>query len=187
MTLPSDTRREFLNQSAAFLFILLCLALGLSHWAGLTPLSQIHWTMRDVLIGLIAAGVMILVFSRFTSVRNQAERILGPALASCRWDDLLILAALVGLIEELLFRGVLEPWAARIHPVLAFCGVNLLFGLLHAVSVWYAVVATILGGFLSLLAHGPGDFNLLRPIIAHAVYDYIGFLWLASEYRGANS
>ena len=178
-----DHRQHFLNQSAAFMFGLLCLTLLLAAWAGLSPLSEIHWSFRDFGIGIAGAGLMIACFSFVTSAWHQAEQLLGGALASCRWYDLIILAAIVGIVEELLFRGVLEPWVARIHPVVAFCSVNLLFGLLHAVSWTYALVATALGAFLSGLAHWPGEFNLLRPIIAHAVYDYIGFVWLAMHYR----
>jgi len=180
-------RQGFLNYSIGFLFCLLCVSLLLAAIAGLSPLQTIHWSLRDFIIGMGGAGLMVLAFGFITSVRDQAEKILGPALADCRWYDLLILAILVGLIEELLFRGVLEPWIARWNPIFAFCSVNLFFGLLHSVSCLYAIIATLLGGFLSLLAHGPGDFNLLRPIVAHAVYDYIGFVWLASLYRNSQT
>ncbi|WP_437225638.1 CPBP family intramembrane glutamic endopeptidase [Planctomicrobium sp. SH661] len=176
-------RRSFLNYSGVFLLVLLGVSLLLAAVAGISPLREIHWSWRDAVIGVVAAVLMVLAFCFITSVRDQAEQILGPALANCRWYDLIILATLVGVIEELLFRGVLEPWVARIDPTFALISVNLFFGLLHSVSVAYAAIATVLGGVLSGLAHGPGDFNLLRPMVAHAVYDYIGFVWLASRYR----
>lgn len=181
--MKSLDRQQFLTQSAAFMLGLLCVSVAAAAWAGLSPLSKIHWSLRDFGIGVAAAGGMVVAFSFISGPWDQAEKILGRALASCRWYDLLILSVIVGIVEELLFRGVLEPWGARVHPVLAFLGVNLLFGMLHAVSWTYAIVATILGGLLSGLAHGPGEFNLLRPMVAHAVYDFIGFLWLAASYR----
>lgn len=177
-------REDFLAFAGAYLAGLLLLTLGLAAVAGLSPLQTIHPALMDLAIGTAAAGAMVAVFGFLPPVRQQAEEILGPSLAVCRWYDFIPLAVLVGLIEELLFRGVLEPWVARdVSPRLAFWSVNLLFGLLHAVSVPYAVVAGLLGCLLSLLAHGPGEFNLFRPIVAHAVYDYIGFIWIASSSR----
>ncbi len=179
------TREEFLIWAGGFLLGMLLLALLLAAAAGLTPLHDVHWSLRDAAIGAAAALVMLGAFGFIAPVRDQAEEILGPSLAACRWSDLLILAALVGIVEELLFRGVLEPWLARWHPLAAFIGVNALFGALHAVSLPYALVAGALGMILSALAHHPGDFNLLRPITAHAVYDYLGFLLIVRSTRAA--
>lgn len=177
-------REDFLAFVGAYLAGLLLLTLGLAAVAGLSPLQLIHPALTDLAIGAAAAGIMVAAFGFLPPVRQQAEEILGPSLAVCRWYDFIPLAVLVGLIEELLFRGVLEPWLARdVSPRLAFWSVNLLFGLLHAVSVPYAVVAGLLGCLLSLLAHEPGEFNLFRPIVAHAVYDYIGFIWIAGSFR----
>lgn len=176
-------RLGFLNFSSGFLIGLLCLSLVLAAIAGINPLNHVHVSLSGLAIGVAAAVVMVLMFGFIGSVRDQAEELMGKALANCLWYDLLILAILIGIIEELLFRGVLEPWLARLHPAFAFIAVNIVFGLLHAVSRTYAVVAALLGGILSLLAHWPGEFNLFRPMVAHAVYDYIGFIWLASRYR----
>jgi hypothetical protein len=180
---PLHQRKNFLAFSGLFLGGLLLLTLLLAALSGVSPFDKIRLSVADLLIGAAAALGMMAVFGFISPVRQQAEDIMGPPLAACRWYDLLLLAILVGLIEELLFRGVLEPWGAQISPLASFLGVNLLFGLLHAVSIPYAVVATLLGGVLSLLAHWPGEFNLLRPITAHALYDFIGFLWIAEGWR----
>lgn len=178
-----DSRRNFLNSSALFLLGLLLLSLFLAWIADIRAFSGIHFTWRDTGIGLVAAALMLLVFGGITPVRDQAEKILGSALSACYWYDLLILAILVGFTEELLFRGVLEPWVSRINPLFGMISVSVFFGLLHAVSVGYAIVAGVLGLILSLLAHGPGEYNLLRPIVAHAAYDFAGFLWVVYQYR----
>lgn len=162
---------------------LLALTMGLAWWSGIQPFRQITWSAWDFGIGVLAAVLMMSVFGLVGSVRKQAEEALGASLAACTWYDLALMAVLVGIIEELLFRGVLEPWIARWNPLAAFLLVNILFGLLHAVSLAYGLVAAALGGILSLLTHSVGEFNLLRPIVAHAVYDYIGFLWIAASYR----
>ena len=179
-------REAFLTYTTLFLLVLLVITMGLAAWGDLRPLAHVAWTWRDLGIGVGCAILMISVFGFITPVRNEAEEILGPSLAACRWYDFIPLAILVGIIEELLFRGVLEPWAARLDPLGAMIAVNVLFGLLHAVSWSYAIVAAVLGGVLSLLAQGPGEYNLLRPIVAHAVYDYFGFLWIARSFRMAH-
>lgn len=176
-------RDDFLTLTSLFLLGMLGITMGLCWVAGIQPLRMVTWSLTDVLIGAGAGLLMMAVFSLVKSVRDQAAEALGPSLAACRWYELVVLAILVGIIEELLFRGLLETWVARWDPWAALILVNLVFGLLHAVSVTYAVVATVLGCLLSLLAHGTGEFNLLRPIVAHAVYDYVGFVWIAVEHR----
>ncbi|SFI34823.1 CPBP family intramembrane glutamic endopeptidase [Planctomicrobium piriforme] len=178
-----DSRRDFLLSSALFLAGLVVLSLILAAWAQIHPFHRIHFTLRDAAIACVAAVIMLAVFSNFSNVRDQAEDILGPALARCTWLDLLVLALCVGFSEELLFRGVLEPWAARLHPVGALIAVNLLFGALHAVSLSYAVIAAVLGSILSLLAYGPGGDNLFRPMLAHGIYDFLGFVWTVRDVR----
>lgn len=175
-------REDFLTFSAIFLLGLLLVSMGLAWLGDVDPMLHVHWSWLDLGIGVVSAFAMTIAFASFTSVRNEAEEALGQSLAMCRWYDLAILATLVGIIEEILFRGVLEPWAAKIDPLAALIAVNLFFGALHAISRLYFLVATILGMYLSLLAHGFDDFNLLRPIVAHAVYDYIGFIWIRNSF-----
>ena len=69
-------------------------------------------------------------------------------------------------------------------------GASVLFGLAHAASWTYLLYAATIGALLSWLTYGwpglpfPAEApNLLRPIIAHAVYDYIAFLWIVRDYR----
>jgi len=177
------TRKDFLFVCSISLLILFVSSLLIAHAAQIPLSSYWHWSWTDLGIGVLAAICMFATFCRFTSVRQQAQKIMGESLSQCRWDELIILAIAVGITEELLFRGALEAWMARIHPVFAILIVNLLFGALHAVSLTYGIIAGLLGLILSVLAHWPGEYNLLRPIVAHAVYDYIAFYWIVYEYR----
>ncbi len=179
-----DTREEFLTFTGIFLITLLGATVLIANWASVPLTSQVEWSTRDFGIGAVAAVAMFVAFSWMASVREQAGDALGHSLAQCRWYDLLILSVLVGIIEEFMFRGLLEQWLARWNPIGAFLIANLIFGLLHAMSPQYAILAAVLGGILSLLTWWVGDFNLLRPIVAHAIYDFIGFTVIAVEYRG---
>jgi len=84
----------------------------------------------------------------------------------------LLVSLLAGIGEELLFRGVvqagLSSWS---NPAIGIVAASVLFGLAHAVSVSYLVLATLMGLYLGLLYHWTG--NLLVPVIVHALYDWI--------------
>jgi membrane protease YdiL (CAAX protease family) len=60
---------------------------------------------------------------------------------------------------------------------------NVIFGLAHFVTPTYALLAGILGGYLGWLFTVSG--NLLAPIIAHGLYDFLAFLVVARECRHA--
>ncbi len=88
----------------------------------------------------------------------------------------LVLALIAGIAEELLFRGVLQTVAERTFPVFAaILLTNAIFGALHARTLFYAILAMMIGCWLGLLFHWTG--SLMAPIIAHALYDFIAFRW----------
>jgi membrane protease YdiL (CAAX protease family) len=86
--------------------------------------------------------------------------------------QLAVLAAGAGIGEEALFRGWLQPALAdATSPALGLVLASLLFGLAHALTALYAVLATLIGLYLGLLDLATG--NLLVPILVHSVYDFI--------------
>ena len=107
---------------------------------------------------------------------------LGKPLAECRWHELALLATLAGICEELLFRGVLQPWIGRLGETAGWVGSSLLFGLAHAVTPTYLVLATCIGSYLSGVLDIAGG-NLLAPMLTHALYDWFAFVQLARDYR----
>jgi membrane protease YdiL (CAAX protease family) len=185
-----NSRNGFLNLAATFeggiLFVGLCVA-----W--LTGVSdEIPFVLRwqDVGWGLAAILPMFIAYFAAPDLREQVRLLLGKALSECRWYDLVGLAALAGLGEEILFRGAIQTWLARWDPWNGLLLTSVLFGLAHAVSLRYFLFATIVGLYFGWLYVGvPGEPygidppNLLRPIIAHGVYDYIAFLLIVRDYR----
>lgn len=176
-------RPTFLNIAGVLQGGIVLSALALGAWCDIAPLSSIRLNVADAALGAAAILPMLLAFWLARPLRKLVVELLGPALALCTWYDLVLLAALAGFGEELLFRGTLQPWVGRLHPVAGLIGVNVLFGLLHALTPAYAVLATLFGLYLSWLAAGPGEPNLLRPIVAHALYDYLAFVLVVREYR----
>ncbi len=159
------------------------LALAIGWLVGVSPLDYLRWDLEAVPIGLLATLPMLLAFYAVKEPRNIAVELLGEVLSRCRWDDLILVAVLAGVGEEMLFRGVLQPWIAAWNPTAAFVLVNLLFGVMHFVSLSYFLIVTIVGMYLSWLAYGIGEPNLLRAIIAHGAYDAIAFFLIVRQYR----
>ena len=108
---------------------------------------------------------------------------LGPLLSRCRTADLLLLAILAGLCEEVLFRGFLYGYVRQFDRGLAILICNLAFGLAHLVTPLYAFLAAMAGLYLTALIAVDPSPNLLVPIIAHAAYDFVAFLIVVRDFR----
>lgn len=101
---------------------------------------------------------------------------------------IILLAVIAGVSEELMFRGVLQTAAARQWPLaIAILFPSILFGLLHARTILYAVIAGLVSAYLGALYWLTG--SLLAPILTHAVYDFVAFDWTrkAIDKAGLNS
>lgn len=183
------TRRGFLNLSALFEGAMLLVALLLGWWTQtLTPTTvRLNW--EDLFWGVAAVVPMMSVLAVASDLRRLVRNMLGPSLAACRWYDLAAVALLAGLGEELLFRGTLEGWISRWNPWAAVILTSLLFGLAHALTLSYLLIAGLIGAYFSWLHTGwslpvpwRDDPNLLRPIIAHAVYDFVAFQLIVRDH-----
>ncbi len=147
------------------------------------PIPEIHWSAGDVLwaVGLTVPPVVLaLVLLRwpigpFARVRRFTHEVLVPVLAPCTLIDLVGIAALAGLGEEMLFRGIFQAvFSSWLGWVWGLILASILFGLLHAVTFTYALLATVLGLYLGWL--WVRTENLLVPIVVHGLYDLV-LLW----------
>jgi membrane protease YdiL (CAAX protease family) len=99
---------------------------------------------------------------------------------------LLLLATIAGVSEELLFRGVIQPWIAASWGYTAGLWLsNIIFGLVHAITPLYALLVTFVGVYLSLSMTVAEENNLLIPIIIHSLYDFLAFIALMRLYRAS--
>lgn len=182
---------QFLNFAALFEGGLAMLAFAVGWGVGISPLASFHWDWLAAGWGLLAAVPMIGLFvvghtwpvGPLAGVRRFLVDMLGPLLDRCRWHELLLLAVIVGLCEEILFRGVLQPWMGRWGDLFGLVGSNVIFGLAHFVTPLYALLTGLAGLYLGFLFDATGERNLLVPAITHAAYDFVGFLIVARTYR----
>jgi membrane protease YdiL (CAAX protease family) len=184
--------KNFFPSACLFEALLIPVAVVLGWIADINPVGKLHFSETAILFGVIGTLPLILMFwgmqqlqqNSIVKIRDLLLKILGEQLHSSHWTDLLMLAILAGFSEELLFRGVLQPWMTNSWGATAgLIASNLLFGLAHAVTPLYAVLAALVGCYLGWSLNFGNDSNLLTPIIIHSLYDFLAFLALMRSYR----
>jgi membrane protease YdiL (CAAX protease family) len=177
---------------SALLFYLPMLAIALI-WSALAddalPFASpeaardgVDW-LRDPAAGVAAAAMAIAVsqlLTRHTRWGARMGRFLGQLLGHLDWRRCLLLAALSGVAEETLFRGMLQP---RVGLVAA----SLLFGLLHFAPrrelLPWTSMSVVAGFLLGWLFDATG--NLVAPVVAHAGINAVNLRFIARHYAPA--
>lgn len=148
--------------------------------AGIDLKSQLVVSQDAVLNGLLACLPMLLMlqvlylvkWQPLLELRYEVERLVGDLFGGSSWFELALVSIAAGVGEEILFRGALQPLGINwltFWP--GFILVAILFGLAHAMTKIYFVMATVIGFYFGWLTLQ--DNNLVTPIVAHAVYDFL--------------
>lgn len=119
-----------------------------------------------------------LPYRPFATLRRVVSRLMTELFADATIHDLALVSVLAGLGEEFLFRGLLQTAVSQWTgwPMVGLLVASLLFGLAHLVTKTYAVLATLIGLYLGwVYLHFD---NLLVPIVAHALYDFLALVYL---------
>ena len=121
-------------------------------------------------------------WARLRELREQVEWLVREMFPTGSIPQFAMVAPLAGVGEELLFRGVLQTklgeWTT---PVIGLVLASLLFGVAHALSKLYFVFALVVGLFLGWLTLHYND--LVAPIVAHALYDFLALIYLSRSAR----
>ncbi len=169
---------------------LLLAALVLGWFLERPPLAQIEWTLRGFGEGLLA-GAPLVIFLLATvrypvgplkPIEAVVKQLLVPLFRSTSWGQLLVISALAGIGEEMLFRGAMQAGIQQYSgsPWLALAIASVLFGLAHPITPTYAILAGAIGVYLGWLWLATG--NLLVPIVTHAAYDFVALVYLLRRY-----
>jgi len=160
--------------------LLLASALALAWWIPLplhvgTPVAGAAWGILCAL----ALGSINLAFLRArvnawpgSALRYVCRTIVRPLFEHVDVWHILVISALAGLGEELLFRGVLQP-------LVGLPAASLVFGAVHVGGrsfIGYGVWAACIGALFGWLMVETG--GLLAPIVAHAVYDALALAYI---------
>jgi hypothetical protein len=188
---PSD---NFFNKACSFEASLILVAVFLGWIAGLDPFANLYFSESALAYGLIGTCPLLLLLfgleqirgTALVKIKNLLLDTLGPSLHRYHWTDLFMLAAIAGISEEILFRGVIQPWMENAWGMtIGLIGSNIIFGLVHAVTPLYAVLAALVGIYLGLALDYGGERNLLTPVVIHSVYDFLAFVALMRAYRAS--
>src|SRR5947209_14908287 len=165
---------------------LIVLALFLGWLTGNPPLATLFWSLPHAGAGVAATLPMLVLFFAMLrwpvgplgKIKKFFDEQFRPLLAPCTLLDLLGIAVLAGFGEEMFFRGVcqatLAEWTGR--PWLALALASVLFGVAHAITLTYALLAAVMGAWLGWLWLWCD--NLLPAILAHALYDFVALVLL---------
>ena len=107
---------------------------------------------------------------------NRLELELAQAIGPISTAGATKLAILSGVGEELLFRGVLQPWLGPVAATALFAAAHLGPGARFWMWACWAGAAGI--AFASMTIHTG---NLLAAIVAHVTVNYLGLIWLAAR------
>ncbi|NNC87612.1 MAG: CPBP family intramembrane metalloprotease [Akkermansiaceae bacterium] len=163
---------------------------------GLPVAGWVVWSGEGLAWGMAGAVAMLALLGICRAVprgplaelNRLVDRLVKGLFGGCRWWELLAIALLAGWGEEMVFRGVIQgglevlltgwfPGDSGWWPeAVALAVASVLFGLAHCVSREYVAFAIVVGALLGWMAIATGD--LLAPMVAHAVYDFVALMWL---------
>lgn len=187
---------DFFLKACIFEASLILVAVVIGWLAGIDPFEHLNFSESAVAFGIIGTIPLLLLFialehievESLKKIRRLLLDTLGPGLHRYHWTDWFILAAIAGVSEEILFRGVIQPWFEGLWGLKAgLIFSNVIFGLVHAVTPLYAVLASLVGIYLGLCLDYGGERNLLIPVIIHGLYDFLAFVMLMQAYRASQS
>jgi len=138
-------------------------------------LWQITWGLSLPLVGYFVLQTLPLTALQRIAriVREMFQQYMSPLKL---WQ-LAVISALAGIGEELLFRGLFQLGLATVVDLwLAIFFVSLIFGLFHAVTPTYFLLAFVISLYLGFLFVHTG--NLVVPIAIHALYDFAILLYI---------
>jgi uncharacterized protein len=184
--------KRFVLTAAAFEGGLALLACALGWIFGTPPLRTLRFDLMGIIWGIAATLPPLVLFWLCLKIPLQPlreiVRILDqsvvPLFRNCRLAELAIIAALAGIGEETLFRGVVQTGAAQAiggpHGwLIGLLAAGCLFGLVHSITPTYALLAAMIGIYLGAVWLACD--NLLGPIIAHGLYDFLVLLYLLTH------
>lgn len=166
------------------------LAVACGPFMSMPPWQRVNWQWTAAGWGLAATIPLVLGLLAMRRARHGplgrlnavVDDFLVPLFVGVGWPQLALVSLVAGVGEELFFRGVLQPiligWMGTVAGLIA---ASVVFGLLHAITPAYALLATAVGAYLGWLALASG--NLLGPMITHGVYDFFALAYLTRACR----
>jgi len=186
---------NFFKTACYFESSLILIAIIIGWLTDIDPFLALYFSETAVFYGIIGTLPLLLLLlvteylplKSLETIKNLLLKTLGENLHEYHWTDLLVLATIAGVSEEILFRGTLQPWLEQNlgfnNGLIISC---VIFGLVHAVTPLYAILAGIISFYLGIALDFGENRNLLTPIIIHSLYDFFAFIVLMRSYSKEN-
>jgi hypothetical protein len=121
-------------------------------------------------------------FGAVARLKREVEEKVFPLFVGCSVLHVAAIALLAGIGEELLFRGLIQTATARwVGPWGGLLLASAAFGLAHPITPLYALLAGLIGLYLGGLFLATA--NLVVPVTAHTLYDFVALTYLVSQSR----
>ncbi len=158
--------------------------------------SAVRKNLLAIALGVVATLPMLAIlpytqrsqFPPIVRLRKLVDDFIAPLFAGTTILQLALISFAAGVGEELFFRaflqqslavGIGQPHGVWIGLIIA----SLIFGACHWLTTTYAVLATGIGIYMGLLLIATD--NLIVPIVAHGLYDFVALLYLVRSSRTA--
>lgn len=177
-------------RAVAFEAALSVLAVVLAWVLGISLVDQLLVTPKIATLGIVGAVPMVVAMAILAAIpwspsREILARVRDLVTSLFRESTVLqlgIVALAAGVGEELLFRGVMQTAATRVTgAATAIVLTSLVFGLAHALTPLYAIVAAFISAYLGWMMVATD--SLVPPIVAHAMYDWIALIYITQSVR----
>ena len=167
---------------------LLALALILMRFSQLELRSRIDisWS-ATVYAFLLCLPLLALLFffdrsswDPIARFRREFDEKIAPIFTNSKLPDLALIALFAGVGEELFFRGWLQGvLTSKFEIWIGILLVSLIFGLMHYLSLTYAVYAFLTGLYLGVIYQASGNLYIVTAI--HALYDFVALVYLRAH------
>lgn len=158
--------------AALALLLALVFGLRLGSMVVLDAETLVVATAATIPLAVLVLVLVRLPWSWVEALDRLARELANTLFARSGPMAILLVSLMAGIGEELLFRGVVQSGLeSLVGPLAALLLASLLFGLAHAVTKAYFVMATLIGLYLGWLFLATG--NLLVPVLVHFLYDWI--------------
>ena len=136
-------------------------ALSLGWAFDISPMASFHWSWIDLAWGVVATVPPLLLlgvcrylpWEPFRRIIRLLDQTILPLFRECRLFEIAVIALLAGLGEEMLFRPIVQDGLAHrmgtaYGPALGLAAAAIIFGLLHAMTFAYGILAGVIGSLL---------------------------------------
>ena len=149
-------------------------------WCDSETLCQIAWGLLPLVTAYFV--MQILPVPALRRIDRLVRELFWQYMGHWKLWQLALVATLAGFGEEILFRGLFQLGLSNVlHVWLAVLLTSLIFGLAHAVTPTYCLLAFLISLYFGFLfVHTE---NLVVPIAIHAIYDFAVFLFILATPR----